>query len=116
MTGIIESEEIKDSNNFVREDLFEYLNKSQSILSDLSKPESDFNEWYRHGTHILRANENFVGFVLSSYKRYLEQSETTAIQKLNYDDLEHPDVKFVNLKRQIGLVEQARQDIENRYY
>jgi hypothetical protein len=42
LVTIIESEEIKN-NNFVREDLSEYLKRSQSILADLTESGGDFN-------------------------------------------------------------------------
>jgi hypothetical protein len=59
--------------------------------------------------------KNCLGFVLSSYKKHLELSGAHAIQKMNYEGLVHPDVKFDNLKRQMDLVEQAKQYIGSSY-
>jgi hypothetical protein len=114
LATIIESEEIKN-NNFVRGDLSEYLKGSQSILADLMESGGDFNEWFRSAEHTLRVNEKLLGFVLSSYKKHLELSGALAIQKMNYEGLVHPDVKFDNLRRQMELVEQAKQYIGSSY-
>jgi phenylalanyl-tRNA synthetase alpha subunit len=106
---LIEDEELKGSNEYLRNDLISHLGKIQQITSELSDISNTEVEYVRvHRT--LSENKDIVSNALSLYRDNAENSKKFVEEKLKGMHMTFPrlDYEIKNIERAVNYLEQVR--------